>query len=463
MIGLMKNNILKQAENVYFIGIGGIGISAIARMLLLEGKNVYGSDRDDTKVTQELVKAGAKIFIGANKENIPADIDLFIYTVAIPADNPEMIEARSRACSNTEGGRGVKILTYPESLNFISKEKYTIAVSGTHGKTTVTAMVAKVMIDAGLDPTVIVGSLIGNSNFIMGKSKYLVVEADEYKKSFHNLEPSIMVINNLDLDHLDFYKDLADIQDSFLHLAKKLPTDGFLICNTKLPNLQPIIKNVNCQVIDYSELNLKEKLLVPGEHNRQNAKTALGVAKALGIDLEKAELSLTQFSGTWRRFEYKGKTKEGTLVYDDYAHNPQKVRAALQGAREMYKDKRIVVVFQPHLFSRTKLLLDEFATSFTDADEVILASIFPAREVFDPTISSEILAERISSSSSFLRRQESSFDSLDPRIREDDKREVSSFPDFDSIISYLKNSLGPNDVLITMGAGEQYKIGEALF
>jgi UDP-N-acetylmuramate--alanine ligase len=151
------------------------------------------------------------------------------------------------------------------------------------------------------------------------------------------------------------------------------------------------------------------------------------------------------------------------LVYDDYAHNPQKVRAALQGAREMYKDKRIVVVFQPHLFSRTKLLLDEFATSFTDADEVILASIFPAREVFDPTISSEILAERISSSSSFLRRQESSFDSLDPRIREDDKREVSSFPDFDSIISYLKNSLGPNDVLITMGAGEQYKIGEALF
>jgi UDP-N-acetylmuramate--alanine ligase len=427
----MSENILKEAKKIHFIGIGGIGISAIARMLLLEGKQVSGSDRDDTKVTQELALAGATIFIGVKKENIPADCDLIIYTVAIPADNEELMEAKNR---------GIKILTYPQTLNFISKEKYTIAVSGTHGKTTVTAMVAKVLIDAGLDPTVIVGSLIVNTNFIMGKSKYFVVEADEYKKSFHNLEPSIVVINNLDLDHLDFYKDLADIQDSFLHLAKKLPADGFLICNTKLPNLQPIIAGVKCQVIDYSELELKEKLLVPGEHNRQNAKTALAVAKALNVDLKKAESSLSKFSGTWRRFEFKGKTKSGALVYDDYAHNPQKVAAALQGAREMFPDKRIVVVFQPHLFSRTKLLLNEFAGSFSDADEIILTPIFPAREVFDPTISSEILAAKI----------------------KENNKDVKTFPDFDSIISYLKTSLGPNDVLITMGAGEQYKVGESL-
>jgi len=457
----MSENILKTAQKIHFIGIGGIGISAIARMLLLEGKNVSGSDRDDTKVTQELAKAGAKIFIGANKDNIPADIDLVIYTVAIPADNAELIEAKNR---------GTVMLTYPETLNIISKQKYTIAVSGTHGKTTVTAMVAKVMIDAGLDPTVIVGSLIGDTNFIMGKSKYLVVEADEYKKSFHNLEPSILVINNLDLDHLDFYKDLADIQDSFLHLAKKLPSDGFLICNTKLPNLQPIIAGVKparlhsggCQIVDYSQLELKEKLLVPGEHNRQNAKTALAVAKALGVDLKKAEKSLTQFTGTWRRFEYKGKTKSGALVYDDYAHNPQKVAAALQGAREMFPDKRIVVVFQPHLFSRTKLLLNEFARAFNDADEIILTPIFPAREAFDPTISSEILAEKIRKKKIQPPNPLVRGESESPSLTRGGLGGVSSFSNFEQIENYLKSSLGPSDLLLTMGAGEQYKIGEAL-
>jgi UDP-N-acetylmuramate--alanine ligase len=351
-------------------------------------------------------------------------------------------------------------LSYPETLNIISKEKYTIAVSGTHGKTTVTAMIAKIMIDAGLDPTVIVGSLIGDTNFIMGKSKYLVVEADEYRKSFHNLMPSILVINNIDLDHLDFYKDLADIQNSFLHLAQKLLADGFLVCNTALPNLRPIIEGVKparphsggCQVVDYGGLEMKEKLLIPGEHNRQNAKTAFAVAKVLGVDLKVAEKSLAGFAGTWRRFEYKGKTKSGVLVYDDYAHNPQKVKAALQGAREMYPrqleggqaGKRIVVVFQPHLFSRTKLLLNDFTTAFGDADEVILTPIFPAREVFDPSISSEILAEEI-------KKAQKSSDTT-----------VLSFPDFTSIISYLKSTLGPNDVLITMGAGEQYKIGDSL-
>jgi UDP-N-acetylmuramate--alanine ligase len=439
----MSENILRQAKNIHFIGIGGIGISAIARMLLLEGKIITGSDRDETKVTKELRKAGAKVTIGQKAENIPTECDLIIYTVAIPETDPEFMEAKKI---------GIKMLTYPQTLNIISKEKYTIAVSGTHGKTTGTAMVAKVMIDAGLDPTVIVGSLIGDTNFIMGQSKYLVVEADEYKKSFHNLEPSILVINNLDLDHLDFYKDLADIQDSFLHLAKKLPADGFLICNKKLPNLQLVINNVECKIVDYSGLEMKEKLLVPGEHNRENAKTALGVAVALGIDLEKAKQSLAKFSGTWRRFEFKGKAKSGALIYDDYAHNPQKVRAALRGAREMFPDKRIIVAFQPHLFSRTKLLLNEFATSFSDADEILLAPIFPAREVFDPTISSEILAERISASSSLVKEE----------LHSDDKVVVLSFKNFSDIENYLKSTLGPNDVLITMGAGEQYKIGESL-
>lgn len=453
-------------SRIYFIGIGGIGISAIARMFLMQGKRVSGSDRDENKVTEELKKAGAIVFHGHKKENVPSDCDLVIYTNAIGPDNPELIEAKRR---------GLKMLSYPETLGLVSKEKYTIAVSGTHGKTTTTAMIAKVLIDAGLDPTVIVGSLIGSTNFIMGKSKYLVVEADEYKKSFHNLSPSILVINNIDVDHLDFYKDLADIQDSFLYLAKKIPKDGFLICNTKLPNLQPIIKNVQCKVIDYSEMELTEKLLVPGEHNRQNAKTALAVAGVLRVNHDQAVSSLKQFSGTWRRFEFKGKTKSGALVYDDYAHNPQKVKAALQGARELYPDKKIIVVFQPHLFSRTKLLLNEFAESFGEADEVILAPIFPAREAFDPTISSEMLAEAIKdhlpskTRDSSLNKEESQAGSSAGGISSFSKEEchsddevVLSFPDFDSITTHLKSSLSPNDVLITMGAGEQYKIGEAL-
>jgi len=436
-------NILKQAKKIHFIGIGGIGISAIARMLLLEGKQVSGSDRDASKVTDELKKAGATIFIGQKKENFPSDCDLVVYTVAIPKEDPEFAEAVKS---------GVKMLTYPQTLNLISKEKYTIAVSGTHGKTTVTAMIAKIMIEAGLDPTVIVGSLLkdiganSDSNFVAGKSKYLVVEADEYKKSFHNLEPSILVINNLDEDHLDFYKDLADIQDSFLHLAKKLPKDGFLICNTKLPNLQPIIKEVGCQVVDYDSISHDHKLLVPGEHNRQNAKAANAVAKVLGASDEIILKSLKSFSGTWRRFEYKGKTKTGAVVYDDYAHNPQKVKAALQGAREMFPDKNIIVVFQPHLFSRTKLLLNEFATAFVDADEVILAPIFPAREVFDPTISSEILASAV----------------IANEVKQSRNKKVKAFKDFSDIEKYLKVNLKTNDILITMGAGEQYKIGESL-
>lgn len=438
----MSEDILKKAKHIFFIGIGGIGISAIAHMLLKEGKKVSGSDLSATLVTDKLVEAGAKFVVGQSLDLIPADTDLIVYSVAITEFDVPLFTAIKKG--------KVPILSYPETLGFVSREKYTIAISGTHGKTTTTAMTAKVLIDAGLDPTVIVGSLLKNSgdqststNFVLGQSKYLVVEADEYRKSFHNLSPSIMVITNIDEDHLDFYKDLADIQDSFLHLAKKIPVDGFLICNTQLSNLQSIIKGVQCRVLDYSEIELTQKLLVPGEHNRADAKAAVAVGQALGVNLQTANKAVSEFTGTWRRFEYKGKTKEGALVYDDYAHNPQKVKAALQGARELYPDKNIIVVFQPHLFSRTKLLINEFATSFGDADEVILTPIFPAREKFDPTISSEMLAGVIEKNHS------KSFS-------------AHAFPDFQSIIDHLKTSLKKDDIVITMGAGEQYKIGESL-
>jgi len=434
----MQNNFFNKMNRVYFIGIGGIGISAIARMLISQGKKVSGSDTAESEITSALRKLGANITIGQSIEYIKDDIDLVIYSPAIKIFDPKLIEEIKN--------KNILAITYPEALHEISKTKYTIAVSGTHGKTTVTAMIAKVLIDAGLDPTVVVGSLIKDkngesTNFIAGSSDYFVVEACEYERSFLNIEPRIAVINNIDADHLDYYGDLNGVIVGFNEFAKKVSAHGFIVCDSHDEKVAKALVGVEGKIIDRKESYPKSiKLMVPGEHNRLNAATAIAVAKVLGVENNQALKSLESFSGAWRRFEYKGKTKDGTLIYDDYAHNPQKVAAALQGAREMFPDKRIVAVFQPHLFSRTKLLLNEFACAFFDADEIVLAPIFPAREVFDPTISSVILAAKI----------------------KENNKEAKAFVSFEDVENYLKSSLKSTDLLITMGAGEQYKIGENL-
>ncbi|MFA6272879.1 MAG: UDP-N-acetylmuramate--L-alanine ligase [Candidatus Paceibacterota bacterium] len=430
----MKEINLKKIKQPYFIGIGGIGISAIARMLILDGKKVSGSDVAKSKVTTELQKLRAKIFIGQNAKNIPQDCDLVIYTIAVTPDNPEFAESKKR---------GIPMLSYPEALGLISKNKYTIAVAGTHGKTTTTAMIAKIMIDAKSDPTVIVGSFLkdSKSNFIAGKSQYLVVEACEYRRSFLNIHPTIVVITNIDNDHLDYYKDIKDIIFAFSEFVGKVPKNGFVVTNVKDKNIKPVIKNLVCGIIDYKKNPPAGGLKVPGAHNKENAATALAVAEILGIDKKSAIKSLENFGGTWRRFEYKGKTAGGALVYDDYAHHPTEIKATLAGARELYPKQRIVVAFQPHLYSRTKILLNDFAHAFKDADEIILAPIYAAREPFDSKISSEILAEKIKKLTS---------------------KKVSTFPDFQNIENYLRQSLKSGDILITMGAGEQNKIAEDL-
>jgi UDP-N-acetylmuramate--alanine ligase len=427
----MKKSLFGTVKNVHFIGIGGIGISAIAKMFLLEGKKVSGSDTSDSEIIAELFKAGAKISIGHDAKNLPKETDFVIYTIAITEENPEFIEAKKR---------GLQMITYPQALHEISKDKYTIAISGTHGKTTTTAMIAKIMMDAGLDPTVIVGSLLkdAKSNFVAGKSKYFVVEACEYRKSFLNIEPTIAVITNIDNDHLDFYKDIKDIQNSFGEFANKVPKGGFVVCNPQDKMVKPVIKDLSCKIVDsYEFRNEKLKLKVLGEHNKKNSDMALAVAHLIGVPKNKAKKSLEDFSGTWRRFEYKGETKSGAIVYDDYGHHPTEIKASLKGAREMFPKQKITVVFQPHLFSRTKLLLNDFSKSFNDADKVILAPIYPAREPFDSTISSEILAGKIG-------------------------KKAESFKDFVSIEKYLIDSLSKNDILITMGAGDVYKIGEEI-
>lgn len=428
---------LKNAKKAHFIGIGGIGVSAIARMFLLEGKQISGSDISASETTKELEKLGAKISIGQNEaqaeKDITDDVDVVIYTVAVPENNAELKRAREKK---------ILTLTYPETLGIISKEKFTIAVAGTHGKTTTTAMIATAMIDADLDPTVVVGSLLKDqkSNFIAGKSNYFVAEACEYKRSFLNLNPNILVITNIDEDHLDYYGDLAGIQKGFREMVEKLGEDDFLVCNPSDPKVKPVLEGLKCTIFDYTSIEKKPKLRIPGEHNIQNAKAALVALGIVGITEKEALKSLSVFTGTWRRFDYKGKTKIGTLIYDDYAHHPTEVKATLAGAREFFNRRKIVTVFQPHLYSRTKEHLGEFAEAFTDADVVILAPIYAAREPEDKTISSEILAEKMRKS----------------------KDNVIAMKDFDSITKFLKELLGPTDILITMGAGDINKVALAM-
>ena len=429
----MKNVDLGKVKKAHFVGSGGIGVSAISRMMLAEGKIVSGSDVSDSAIIDELRKLRAKIFIGHSADNVADDVDLLVYTPALTADNPELKKAVEL---------GMPTFSYPEMLGLISKNKYTIAVSGAHGKTTTTAMIAKIFIDAGKDPTVIVGSLLKDqgSNFVAGKSEYFVVEACEYKKSFLNLNPKIIVITNIDNDHLDYYGNLENIKKAFGEFAAKLPEDGYLVCDSNDKNLKEIIGKVKCEIIDYTKVNNNFNLKIPGEHNIKNAQAAMAVAEILGVDFKKAENSLESFEGTWRRFEFKGETKNGVLVYDDYGHHPTEIKATLKGAREFFGGKKIWCVFQPHLYSRTKLLFADFGKSFGDADKIILADIYAAREPKDESINSKMLAEEITKNGGKARYMKS----------------------FDKVTGFLAENARKGDVVITMGAGDIYKIGDNL-
>lgn len=377
----------KNVKKAYFLGIGGIGVSAVARMFMHEEKEVFGSDTAKSEITDELEKSGAKIFIGQDINNISDDIDLVIYTIAIEKYAPEFLAAVREKLG------GDKVISYPEALSVISKDKYTIAVCGTHGKTTTTAMVAKILMDAGFDPTVIVGSIMADahSNFVAGKSRYLVVEACEYCRSFLNINPTIVGITTIDADHLDYYRDEEDILSAFKEFAGKGELVVGDLSDKKISEVASGKIHINS--LDFFDPNME--LRVPGEHNRRNASVALAIADFLLIDKKSAIASLENFSGTWRRFEYKGKTKNGAMVYDDYAHHPREIAATLKGAQEKFPDKKIVAVFQPHLYSRTKSFFVDFALELSKANRVLVLPIYKAREQNDPTISSEMLVEEI--------------------------------------------------------------------
>ncbi len=433
-------------KNIHFIGIGGIGMSALARLFKSRGLDVSGSDISRSEITDALEKEGIKIFLTQVTENISDEVDCVIYTIAVKDDNPEFTEVKKR---------GLPIFTYAEMLGKVSADYCTIAISGTHGKTTTTAMATKLFQDLNLKPNAIVGSLLSESksNFVSGESNYFIVEACEYGRSFHNLSPKILVITNLEEDHLDYYADLAEIQGAFKEMVQKVPADGFIICDPEDENLKNVINEARGQVINYKKyVEELPHLFVPGGHNRQNAAAALAVIEAIKnietineanseeIDINIVKESLKSFKGTWRRLEFKGETINGALVYDDYAHHPSEIKSSLLALKEKYSDKKILVIFQPHLYSRTKSFLEGFAEVLRQfSDRVIVLPIYAAREKSDGTIDSMMLVEK---------------------IYEDKAEHSDNF--FEATKLSLDKMINTEWIIVTVGAGDVSRISNML-
>ncbi len=422
-----------QGKHIYIVGIGGIGLSALAQLYTHEGAVVSGSDRSEQPTTELLLSKGITIYIGHDATHVPQDTELMVYSDAVYPDNPERMRAQEL---------GIPQMSYFEALGEVTSVYKTIAVSGSHGKTTTTAMLIDVLEAGGLDPTAIVGSLRTKtkSNFRVGGSTYFVVEADEYLRHFLHFTPHILVITNIDADHLDYYKDLADVQSAFRELVEKIPRSGFLVCDVHDEKVIPVIAGATCTVVDYKKYFDPALPLQTLSLHRINAAAVLAVADILKIDQSLAKGALADFSGTWRRFEYKGKTTKGALVYDDYAHHPTEIQVTLKSIREKFPGKKVIVAFHPHLYSRTKLLFNEFVHALASADDVVLAPIFAAREEKDPTISSALLAERISALGTHAQALDS----------------------FEEIATYLLEVGGENSLIVTMGAGDVYKVAEQI-
>ena len=435
----------KTIVRIHFVGIGGISMSGLARMMLAQGKEVSGSDKVELMTSDVLIslqKEGAIIYSGGHApENVSPVTQLVVYSAAVPEENPELVAARER---------GIATMSRARFLGEISRGYTTIAVSGTHGKTTTSAMLTKVMKDAGLDPTALVGSVMTEygSNFIAGKSKYLVVEACEYERQFLDLEPHMLVITNIEEDHLDYYEDIADIRNAFRSLALKVPEDGLIVYNAgQDEKINDVVGGVPAPLFDYTKVTTDGlDLHIPGSHNVHNAQAVLAVADALGVSRTQAVAALNDFRGTWRRFEYKGQTSVGADVYDDYAHHPTAIKTTLAGAREKFGSRRIIAIFQPHLYSRTHDFLKGFAESFGDVDEVIITDIYPAREkpgetLPDGTIVPEVHARDIVAASTHPR--------------------VSYTPSAD-VVAYLRKHTQAEDVIMLLGAGDVYMVAEKM-
>lgn len=422
-----------NVKRIHFIGIGGIGMSGLARLFRHEGAIVSGSDAHKSAITEALTSEGIEVVYQQGAANVTDDIELAVFTEAMPKDHPELLAAHDK---------GIRTINYFEALAEVANEYYLIAVAGTHGKTTTTAMLIDIFEEASYDPTAIVGSLRSKtgSNYRAGKGKYFIVEACEYKRDFLSLRPDVLVITNLEHEHVDYYKDLADVQSAFHDLAQSVPEEGFVVCDLTDDNVTPAVNGARATVVDYRAfIDPLLKLHLPGIHNSLNAAAASAAADTQGIEKSMVKIALENFAGTWRRFEFKGEVN-GAKVYDDYSHHPTEIQAAINGARELYPSKKLTVVFQPHTYSRTVSLFADFVKTLGKADEVILVPIYAAREENESEVTSEKIAESLNES----------------------RHDAKFFHTLPAVVQELKETLGPDDVVIVMGAGDVTSVASML-
>ena len=452
---------LSQYKKIHCIGIGGIGLSAIAEILLSRGSEVSGSDMKESAETARLASKGARVFIGHRAENAD-EADLLVFSAAVGHDNPEMKRAEER---------GIPILSRAQMLGLLMQEyENSIAVSGTHGKTTTTSMVSLILDRAKLEPTILVGGNLAEigGNVKVGHSRYFITEACEYMDSFLSLKPKIEIILNIDSDHLDYFKDIDHIVSSFDKFAQLVPASGTIIAYDANPFVNQVIRDLDNVVTfglsencDYYAANIqfneegmpafdvchdgqllsRVQLAVPGEHNILNALAAFTCACALGVETQLTKETLERYHGTQRRFDIVGTTAKGVKIVDDYAHHPTEIKATLS-ASENVPHNKLWCIFQPHTYTRTIALFDEFAEAFEKADKLILAEIYAAREKNIYKISSAQLAEKIKETHPH--------------------KEVLFMEDFAAIADYVDDQAQRGDMVITMGAGDIYKVGEML-
>lgn len=445
-------------NKVHFIGIGGISMSGLAAILLNKGFSVSGSDSKESEITQKLQNEGAEIYIGHKAENLK-NVDLIVYTAAIPSDNPELVEANAK---------GIKTMDRAEFLGLIMKgHKLNVAVAGTHGKTTTTSMLTNISLKGNLDPTILVGGEVDaiNGNFRIGNSDYFITEACEYKESFLKFHPYVGVILNIDADHLDYYRDLEHIKETFKKFADIIPQDGYLIGCSEDDDVIEVLNYASCNKLSYginsgdvraTNITFDNKgcatftitkdnkdlfqvtLSTTGKHNILNSLSAICVGLIFNVPYDAIKDGLLECKGAHKRFEYKGNFNNATII-DDYAHHPVEIKATLDTAH-LIPNNKVYAVFQPHTYTRTKTLFDEFVTCFDKCDELILMDIYAAREKDTGLVTSDELGNAIRKTGLKCINVHSHQEAAD----------------------YLASKLQANDLALTIGAGDVVKIADIL-
>ncbi len=446
----------EKIKHIHFVGIGGIGMSGIAEVLLNLGYRVSGSDMKESDTTERLRKLGGEITIGHSAANI-ASPHVVVISSAVTRENVEVVAAREKQ---------IPVIPRAEMLAELMRLKYGVAIAGAHGKTTTTSMVATVLAAGGIDPTVVIGGKLNSlgTNAKLGQGEFLVAEADESDGSFLKLSPTIAVVTTIDEEHLDYYKDIHEIKEAFLAFVNKVPFYGVSVLCLDQPHIQALIPQIQKRYQTYgmssqadyqardvalhglgstfkvmhlgSDLGTFE-LSIPGVHNINNSLAAIAVARELDVDLEVIRKAIREFSGVQRRFQVKGEV-DGVTVVDDYGHHPTEIKATLAAAASGL-DRRVVVVFQPHRYSRTQHLFEDFFTSFNQADKVILLDIYAAGEKPIPGVSGKALYEG---------------------IKKHGHKDVLFMPDRGAVVDHLAGTVKKGDLLLTLGAGDVWKIGE---